>query len=653
MSEERFNVVVHHGGTLVTDIPFRYVGGEVTNWSVDPDKWSYFEVVDSAKELGYINVSELFYSIDHILYKLFDDKDAMNMVGIAKILGEVNLFVVHSMDEEPDIIVESELNEPVEDEVVVGVEDEVVVQVEEDEEMAVQVEDMVEENVGVEEEEVVIEHHGQVEEEVVIEEFSSSDDVGVVHGEVDEGLVDVDVNIDEGVLHNDVQGSVSVEYSENESNCDSDTDDSGDIQRNPKDRGLSDDDWESEALESPEESGSEDGVDERQSCGQFGTYVKQKNMSEYKWEVGTKFNDKNEFMEAVRSYAVHAGRNLKFLKNDNRRVRVRCLGAEKKCPWMAYCGYLEGCRTWQMRKILDTHTCSRQFNIKMMNAKWLSETLDTTLLENPNLKITDIRSKALRKWNTNVSLSKARRAKLMASCKLEGSFKDQFTRIFYYAHELLRSNPGSTVKVKVDSEHGPTTFQRPFIGLDGYFLKGKYKGELLTVVARDPNEQMLPLTYAIVEVKNKETWSWFLELLIEVLRDTEVMDAFTFMSDQQKGLQLALEALLPKAEHRFCMRHLYANFRKKFRGHTLKTLMWKAATSTYPQAWEREMLNMKEVNVEAYKHLIVIPPRYWSRSRFTGRAVTDTLVNNMSEAFNSVIVDARGKPIVTMLEEIR
>ncbi|WVY90816.1 hypothetical protein V8G54_036330 [Vigna mungo] len=90
---------------------------------------------------------------------------------------------------------------------------------------------------------------------------------------------------------------------------------------------------------------------------------------------------------------------------------------------------------------------------------------------------------------------------------------------------------------------------------------------------------------------------------------------------------LALEALLPKAEHRFCMRHLYANFRKKFTGNTLKTLMWKAATSTYPQAWEKEMLNMKEVIVDAYKHLISIPP--------------------------SVIVDARGKPIVTMLEEIR
>ncbi|XP_014506569.1 uncharacterized protein LOC106766349 [Vigna radiata var. radiata] len=233
-----------------------------------------------------------------------------------------------------------------------------------------------------------------------------------------------------------------------------------------------------------------------------------------------------------------------------------------------------------------------------MNAKWWSETLDTILLENPNLKINEIRSKSLRKWNTNVTLSKARRAKLMASCKVEGSFKDQFTRIYDYAHELLRCNPGSTVKVKVDSENGQTIFQR-----------FNYKGELLTVVGRDPNEKMLPLAYAIMEVENKETWSWFLELLIEDLGGTEVCDACTFMSDQQKGLLPVLFELLPRAEHRFCMRHLYANFRKKIQRAHLKTLTWKAATSTYPQAWKREILNMKEVNVEAYKYLIVIPPR--------------------------------------------
>ncbi|XP_017416485.1 uncharacterized protein LOC108327275 [Vigna angularis] len=125
------------------------------------------------------------------------------------------------------------------------------------------------------------------------------------------------------------------------------------------------------------------------------------------------------------------------------------------------------------------------------------------------------------------------------------------------------------------------------------------------------------------------------------------------MSDQQKGLVPVIQELLPRAEQRFCIRHLYANFRKRFSGQILKNLMWRAATSTYPQAWEREMLNIRVVNEEAYKYLIVIPPRYWSRSRFRTQAMCDTLDNNISEGFNSVLVHARAKPIITMLEDIR
>ena len=66
-------------------------------------------------------------------------------------------------------------------------------------------------------------------------------------------------------------------------------------------------------------------------------------------------------------------------------------------------------------------------------------------------------------------------------------------------------------------------FCRPIIGLEGCFLKGKYGGgELLSAVGRDANDQLLPLAYAVVEVENKETWTWFLELLIGDLGGIDV-----------------------------------------------------------------------------------------------------------------------------------
>lgn len=90
------------------------------------------------------------------------------------------------------------------------------------------------------------------------------------------------------------------------------------------------------------------------------------------------------------------------------------------------------------------------------------------------------------------------------------------------------------MKVKVDNVRDDAIFKRIYIyfkackdifvscrliiGLDGYFLKGKYKGDLLTLVGWDPSDQILPLAYAIIEVENKEKWTWFLDLLIEDLR---------------------------------------------------------------------------------------------------------------------------------------
>ncbi|XP_052736643.1 uncharacterized protein LOC128197854 [Vigna angularis] len=285
--------------------------------------------------------------------------------------------------------------------------------------------------------------------------------------------------------------------------------------------------------------------------------------------------------------------------------------------------------------------------------------------DNPNMKVMDIRDKVSRKWNVEIFRNMAFRARAMTKDNVEGSFKEQYRRIYDYGHELLRANPGSTIKIKVENSNEECIFNRiyvylkackdsfvscrPIIGLDECFLKGKYGGELLTIVGRDENEQILPIAYVVVEVENKDSWTWFLELLIADLGGEAVCGACTFISDQQKGLLPAIQDLLPRVDQRFSVRHLYSNFRKKFPGKDLKHMMWRATTTTYPQLWEAEMRKIKEINVDAFQYLIAIPPG----SRFSPRSQYDTLVNNMCEGFNSVLVSNRCKPLINMLEDIR
>jgi len=257
---------------------------------------------------------------------------------------------------------------------------------------------------------------------------------------------------------------------------------------------------------------------------------------------------------------VQSGRRLKLQKNDKRRCRVICLGGKGKCSWFAYCAYMAETHIWQLRRINDKHKCSREFNVKMLNAKWLSSRLENTLRDNPSLRVVDIRNKVTRKWNIDVTKSMARRAKTLAVEQVDGSFVEQFSKIYDYAHEILRSNPGSTAKVKMEGNEGEKYFSRfymclkackdsmiscrPFIGLDRCFLKHKYGGELLTVVGRDANDQMLPIACAVVKVENKDTWTWFLELLIDDLGGPDICAAYTFMSDQQKVWILFLHSFV-------------------------------------------------------------------------------------------------------------
>ena len=50
---------------------------------------------------------------------------------------------------------------------------------------------------------------------------------------------------------------------------------------------------------------------------------------------------------------------------------------------------------------------------------------------------------------------------------------------------------------------------RKIICVDACFLKTFLSGQLLVVVGKDGNDQMYPIAWAIVEVKNINSWVWF------------------------------------------------------------------------------------------------------------------------------------------------
>ncbi|XP_048557387.1 uncharacterized protein LOC125538130 [Triticum urartu] len=125
-----------------------------------------------------------------------------------------------------------------------------------------------------------------------------------------------------------------------------------------------------------------------------------------------------------------------------------------------------------------------------------------------------------------------------------------------------------------------------------------------------------------------------------------------FDEKTKKGLINAVKKVFPHSEHRNCVRHIYQNFHKVHKGEQLKNDLWSIARSTNKAAYTRNMDLMKEHSLGAYTWVEKLEPRTWIKAFFDPFCKCDILLNNMSEVFNSYILDAREMPIKSMLDQI-
>ncbi|KAK0572242.1 hypothetical protein LWI29_028414 [Acer saccharum] len=182
----------------------------------------------------------------------------------------------------------------------------------------------------------------------------------------------------------------------------------------------------------------------------------------------------------------------------------------------------------------------------------------------------DFLGKVRKDYVCQSSKAQVYRAKRKASLLIEGSLATQYAKLWDYAEEKRRSNPGSTVVI--DTEKGldkADMFRRiyicleackmdwisgcrPIIGLDACHTKGNHKAQLMFAIGIDADNSYYPIAYAIVEKECYMTRFWFLSLLkIDLKLDEDFR--ITFMTDKQKGLVEAIGKLWKNIEHRNCV----------------------------------------------------------------------------------------------------
>ncbi|KAH7855207.1 hypothetical protein Vadar_022329 [Vaccinium darrowii] len=659
MDDRLFTCEIHHGGHFVEN-PLRYVDGFVNHVDdCDHDLWSKLEVEDIVRRLGYNKHRMLWYKIPGLgllegLRVIGNDRDAMHMTECVRGHDQIEVYVEHVIEDVESVVDNLALPAPQMDEEV----------------------------------------HVNAEADVGMKDVEVEEDIGqenvYYNSDTDDSVIDVDYPLSDDSSYDDVrfdkydapQDEIEGRKVHNELfDSDNERENEGNQARtNEVHEGGMKSDYESEELisgGSESDTENEDNQEQNETLylSKFEVFKPVDKAENLRFKIGMLFSSLQQFKTAITEYAVHGGYGIKFVKNDRSRVRVVC---QKGCPWRMLCTKLPRQITYQLKTCEMEHKCNRTYENVRLSSKFLAGKLVNKVKDHPNVRLSKIQEKVHNKFVVQISRSKAYRAKRRALDQVEGSHKEQYVSLWDYCNELRRSNPGSTVTMEVvgfnvgDAEGERSgakknpTFKRlyvcfdackkgfaacrPVIGIDGCHLKGPYGGILLAAVGRDPNEEYFPVAFAVVEAENKASWTWFISLLLE---DVGSHRTYTFTSDQQKGLDTTLKDLQPNGEHRFCCRHFYNNLRKKHLGVLIKEFFWKAAYASYGKAFERCMNDLMKADGGAHKWVEGVPPHLWSRHAFSGNAKTDTLLNNLCEGFNSTILEAREKPIISMVESIR
>ncbi|KAL0408494.1 UNVERIFIED_CONTAM: hypothetical protein Sradi_1783800 [Sesamum radiatum] len=339
-------------------------------------------------------------------------------------------------------------------------------------------------------------------------------------------------------------------------------------------------------------------------------YKESASMKNLNLVVGMKFENAAQFRVVLRDWCIRNGIDLEFLRNEAKRVTAKC--KVQGCEWRIHASPIQGGPTFQIKTIKGEHTCARTYVNRLANASYIAKRIENAIRDHPTIPVQQLKNRILSKCNVDVSRFKVMRAKKEALERIRGDDAKQYELLWDYCETVRKCNPGSKLLLRKLENSDPPIFDRmyfslwalkkgflegcrPIIGLDGCFLKTVYGGQLLVAVGRDGNDNMFPIAMAVVQTENRDTWGWFLGELLDDIGGVGT-GKWSFISDRQKGLVEALKDLVPESEHRFCLRHMYENFKVKFKSVELKEYFWKAASTANRREFDFFMKKIEELD---------------------------------------------------------
>ncbi|XP_074297884.1 uncharacterized protein LOC141628676 [Silene latifolia] len=307
---------------------------------------------------------------------------------------------------------------------------------------------------------------------------------------------------------------------------------------------------------------------------------------------------------------------------------------------------------------------------RQLKSTWLAKQFLDVFKAKPHWPAKDIIDTVRRAYKVIIKKNLAYKDKYYAHKMLHGSMKEHYSKLGSYVAAPEQGNPTSvfTLYTNPNITSNPAVFQRLFVCFDALkqgwllgcrkllcvdscFLKTFLGGQLMAVIGRHGNEPMFLVAWAVVEGDNNKSYEWFFLQLKNSFGEVDG-DGWTFISDEHQSIATMIAKEFPKAEHRHCARHIFANWHKTYKGDEMKLLFWNCAKAYNEADFNDALDDIREVDHKAAEAFIACRPDLFCRAFIQTHTKNDVIVNNMAETFNAYIIEARYKHIINMREEI-
>lgn len=153
-----------------------------------------------------------------------------------------------------------------------------------------------------------------------------------------------------------------------------------------------------------------------------------------------------------------------------------------------------------------------------------------------------------RDYGIDISYYRSWKEKEIVFGEIHGSLEEAYRLLLSYMVQLTRVVPGKQTCLVRESDgsflrffwafrpciHSYKSHMRKIICVDGTYLTSKYFGTLLAVCRCDAQNHIFPITFAIVESENKDSWTWFLTQMRDEIINMKTN--IVIISDRWKGL---------------------------------------------------------------------------------------------------------------------